>query len=73
MAQSKFKVGDVVNLKSGSPDMTIKEIITRTVSFMGEPTSELQHNEIKVQWFQDNELKSGSFTESQLENPDDEE
>lgn len=66
MAQSNFIVGDVVTLKSGGPNMTINTIISRTVSFMGENTSELEVNEIKVQWFQDNALKKGTFTEPQL-------
>lgn len=70
MAQTKFKIGDVVGLKSGGPEMTIKEIITRTVSFMGEATSELKQNEIKTQWFFNNELKSGTFNEDQLESLD---
>ncbi|MBT2623718.1 DUF2158 domain-containing protein [Chryseobacterium sp. ISL-6] len=28
MAQSNFKAGDIVTLKSGGPEMTINEVIT---------------------------------------------
>lgn len=66
MAQSNFNVGDIVTLKSGGPNMSINKIVSRTVSFMAEATSELEVNEIKVQWFQDNTVKEGTFTEPQL-------
>lgn len=67
MAQSKFKVGDIVTLKSGGPKMTINRIVSRTTSLFGEATTELEVNEIKVQWFNDkNEVVKAEFTEPQL-------
>lgn len=66
MAKSNFEVGDVVTLKSGGPKMTIKEIITREFLFAG-GSNELAVNKIIVQWFEGSNIKSGEFTEPQLE------
>lgn len=65
MAQSNFQVGDVVTLKSGSPEMTIKEIITKKNTLQGQ--QELPVNKIIAQWFVNNDAKSEEFTEPQLE------
>ncbi len=67
MAQSNFKVGDVVTLKSGGPDMTISQIITQTGGVLGIPVNELEINEIKVTWFNNGKLEQAKFTEPQLE------
>lgn len=67
MAQSNFKVGDIVTLKSGSPEMTINQIISQTGGIMGLPTNELEINEIKVSWFDKGKLEHAKFTEPQLE------
>lgn len=69
MAQSNFQVGDIVGLKSGSPDMTIKEIITQE-HFYESPSKELTINKIIVNWFVGTEVKSAEFTEPQLEKLD---
>jgi uncharacterized protein YodC (DUF2158 family) len=46
-----FKTGDIVRLVSGGPAMTI---------------SEVAHNYIAVDWFEDGKLKSHSFSPAQL-------
>lgn len=68
MAQSKFKVGDVVVLRSGSPKMTITDILTH------DGNEELSNNEIETEWLDDNlDRKDGSFSESSLDpSPEDE-
>jgi len=66
MAQSNFKVGDVVTLKSGGPDMTINQIISQTGGVLGLPINVLEVNEIKVNWFENNKLEEAKFTEPQL-------
>ncbi|HCN49682.1 MAG TPA: DUF2158 domain-containing protein [Chryseobacterium sp.] len=66
MAKSNFEIGDIVTLKSGGPKMTIKEIKTREFLFAG-GSNELDVNKIKTQWFEGSEIKSGEFSEPQLE------
>lgn len=66
MAQSNLQVGDVVTLKSGSPKMTISEIITKEHFYDG-PSKELEVNQIKVEWFDGSNVKSAKFSEPQLE------
>ena len=46
MAQKEIKVGDVVQLKSGGPLMTVSEIIS---------------NKVKCEWFDKNEHKEKQF------------
>lgn len=53
---SKFKVGDVVVLKSGSPRMTVKFD---------------NKGEYIVNWFLDGKVESAMFLEDQLEIADD--
>ncbi|OCK50627.1 hypothetical protein BA768_19555 [Chryseobacterium sp. CBo1] len=65
MAQSNFKVGDIVRLKSGSPDMTINEIATSKGTYSGR--EDLKINKVRAQWFVNTTLHSGDFTEPQLE------
>lgn len=65
MAESKFQAGDIVTLKSGGPKMTVKAIITKTLTSDG--MVDIPSNRIKVQWFLDNELMTEEFLESQLE------
>lgn len=67
MAQSIFKVGDTVTLKSGGPKMTVKKIISQYDSIFGDAPTELKVNEINVSWFDKDELKTADFTEPQLE------
>lgn len=66
MAQSNFTVGEIVTLKSGSPDMTIKEIIKKDSLGFG-VSPELEINKIITTWFEGNKLVEAEFTEPQLE------
>ncbi|WPO81850.1 DUF2158 domain-containing protein [Chryseobacterium sp. JJR-5R] len=69
MAKTNFQVGDIVTLKSGSPRMTISQIMTRE-QYFGGGSGELEFNKIKVNWFVGTEVKSGEFIEPQLEKYD---
>lgn len=51
--QKRFKVGDMVRLKSGGPDMTINEVIT---NLDGE-----EKGKYRCQWFAGKKLDSGLF------------
>ena len=57
-----FKAGDVVGLKSGGPDMTIKRII---------PPGEGRDEEAHCTWFDGIELKSAVFEISILKSIED--
>jgi uncharacterized protein YodC (DUF2158 family) len=56
--QTTFKVGDIVRLKSGGPDMTVQSehesSTTRTITY-------------RCQWFAGKKLESGSFPPESLE------
>lgn len=67
MAQSNFKVGDKVILKTGGPEMTIQEIITKDdIGYGASP--ELEINVVVVNWFDVNsDLKEAEFMEPQLD------
>ncbi|SDM25168.1 DUF2158 domain-containing protein [Chryseobacterium taihuense] len=67
MAQSNFQVGDKVILKTGGPEMTIQDIITKDdIGFGASP--ELEINVVVVNWFNvNNDLKEAEFKEPQLE------
>lgn len=65
MAQSNFKAGDKVTLKSGGPEIIIKEIITKdSIGFGVSP--ELEVNKVNVTWFDGSKLMHAEFTEPQL-------
>jgi uncharacterized protein YodC (DUF2158 family) len=53
MSDSKFKVGDVVELKSGGPRMTVQSVE--------------EDGTTRCLWFVANELKSGSFPQGVLD------
>ncbi|WP_186206861.1 YodC family protein [Burkholderia gladioli] len=53
MATSKLKIGDIVKLKSGGPDMTIHEIAS--------------DGEYQCQWFAGKKLESGWFKSEALQ------
>lgn len=60
MAKSKgFAVGTIVELKSGGPHMTIKEVLT---NFQDEPTGSY-----KCQWFAGKKLEDGIFPGDSLD------
>lgn len=50
-----FKIGDIVKLKSGGPDMTVKSLPTQMTSTFG------------CQWFAGKKLESGPFPAQSLE------
>lgn len=52
-----FKPGDVVQLKSGSPLMTVSEIVTDRAGV----------NKVVVSWFDNNEPKNSHFVAAMLE------
>ena len=66
MAQ-KFKTGDIVQLKSGGPEMTVKEYKRVTKPDL---TGAVSDNELICEWFDKNELKTGYFHQDSLENID---
>ncbi len=52
---NKYKIGDIVKLKSGGPEMTVQVVPTeRSVYY-------------KCQWFAGKKLESGNFQEDSLE------
>ncbi|MCV0440477.1 MAG: YodC family protein [Hydrogenophaga sp.] len=57
MAKAAYKVGDVVKLKSGGPDMTVKRIIP----------SSTQSDSYECQWFAGKGLQNGIFAQESLE------
>ena len=48
MAGNQFKIGDIVRLKSGGPDMTVNELPD-------------QYNGYRCQWFAGKKLERGIF------------
>lgn len=59
--ESAFEVGDIVRLKSGGPEMTIKE--TR---------NDVDYTSVMCQWFAGAKLESGWFKSESLESAEDE-
>jgi len=56
---AELKEGDVVELKSGGPKMTVKS-----------PKAGMSGNEVICQWFDGKELKNGSFRADSLKKVD---
>jgi len=54
MEQTKFKIGDIVRLKSGGPDMTVKGI------------GDSIPVQVQCQWFAGKKLEAGWFPPSSL-------
>jgi len=48
----KFKTGDIVKLKSGGPQMTVKEYL---------------ENEVNCQWFDESKVRDEKFFEDSIE------
>jgi uncharacterized protein YodC (DUF2158 family) len=67
MATHKFKVGDIVQLKSGGPEMTISNIR----SSLSEEYDEFLNPTIRytTHWFSGKKLETGSFPEEVLQAP----
>lgn len=57
--QNKFNLGDIVKLKSGGPDMTVKEVV------IGYNSNEFTGN-YHCQWFAGKKLDVGTFPEESI-------
>jgi len=59
MSTAPFKVGDIVQLVSGGPKMTVSEVSAQNVgfSFLGK---------VSCQWFAGNKLEHGFFPADSL-------
>ena len=70
MAGSLYKVGDIVQLKSGGPPMAIR-LVQEAVQRPGQ-TADPKYN-YSCQWFSGKKLEDGSFPEQSLQpaEPDD--
>jgi uncharacterized protein YodC (DUF2158 family) len=55
----KFKIGDIVQLKSGGPEMTVLSLPNQSF------------HRYQCQWFAGKKLESGSFAEESLITPAD--
>ena len=69
-----FKIGDVVQLKSGGPQMTVQRIIGADDSnFMIKTADEFlktqgfKGGDLICQWFNGNKLESGTFKSNSLD------
>ena len=68
-----FKVGDIVSLKSGGPNMTVNKIIgqsrdqkIKNIELLLKASKGYKDGDVKCQWFVNNELKEGYFTPETL-------
>ena len=52
---NKYKIGDIVKLKSGGPEMTVQIL------------PDNRHSNYRCQWFAGKKLESGIFQEDSLE------
>ncbi len=62
--EAKFKVGDTVRLKSGSPKMTISEN-KMSISVSGEVMTFTGY--VRCTWFNDDKLMDASFDQDTLD------
>ncbi len=68
----KFNIGDIVQLKSGGPQMTVQRIIGSDSNFMIKAADEFlktqgfAEGDVVCQWFNDNKLESGTFKQDSL-------
>ena len=56
--QNKYDLGDIVKLKSGGPDMTVKEVLTKM--------NDEFNGSYRCQWFAGKKLDMGVFPEESL-------
>ncbi len=61
----KFKLGDVVQLKSGGPEMTVSELIM--VLNMSTASYDKFTGKVKCQWFSNKERKEETFVQDTIE------
>ncbi len=63
---NKFKIGDVVKLKSGSPNMTIKRYMQNTAEQIIKRAEPSDSTMVECEWFEENKLKKGRFEQDLL-------
>ncbi|EJL6619350.1 DUF2158 domain-containing protein [Vibrio cholerae] len=61
--QAIYTVGDIVKLKSGGPDMTVKEVIKKGV---GSIDHDSFSGNYRCQWFAGKKLDNGVFPQESL-------
>ncbi|EGQ8176521.1 YodC family protein [Vibrio vulnificus] len=61
--QAIYAVGDIVKLKSGGPDMTVKEVITKG---LGSADYGAFSGSYRCQWFAGKKLDNGVFPQESL-------
>lgn len=66
--EQKFKVGDIVTLKSGSPKMTISKLDMKLrIGGTNSGKFDVFTGNVECQWFVETELKSASFNQDSIE------
>ena len=60
---SKYKVGDVVKLNSGGPNVTVHAVGPKSSN---DGFVWLKEGEVQVQWFDEKQMKDAIFTENEL-------
>ena len=60
----KFKIGDTVQLKSGGPEMTVKNY---KALFSLKESNKESDTEVVCQWMEKNKLQQGTFHEDMLD------
>lgn len=66
MAKTNFEVGDIVQLKTGGPEMTVFKIDTKIPKLGNRPIEEREFNTIHTKWFDETKLEYGKFLEPEL-------
>jgi uncharacterized protein YodC (DUF2158 family) len=66
MAKTNLEGGDIVQLKSGGPEMTITKIDTKIPKLGNRPIEEREFNTVHAKWFEGEKLEFGKFLEHEL-------
>jgi uncharacterized protein YodC (DUF2158 family) len=66
--EQKFKVGDIVTLKSGSPKMTISKLdMKMRVTGATAGKFDIFTGNVECQWFVDTNIKTANFNQDAIE------